>query len=286
MTPTCTRTGCGRPCPDMAYLCGNCSTQVRDALAQIVGLADELAITVTRQHRLGPAGKGSGEAPLPFAPHAADLERRLWHALYGRVKSVAQVRGVDRPAADPGMHGPAHPPGKCQHGSCATAWQTGVGENARRAAWLLSQLGWVRHQPGAGQLHDELTGLAVELSRAVDLPQPQRWFGRCAGCGAQLYGRATARRVRCGECDTEHDADAALGLLLDTARDQLWYAERIGRVLPGLGLDCTPAQVRGWARYGRLKRRGRDHAGRWLYRVGDAIEIARQGRRTPKADAA
>ncbi|MBF6291819.1 hypothetical protein IU454_08070 [Nocardia farcinica] len=71
---------------------------LRDILAELPSLCDDLTIAVTKQARLGGRRLGKRkrvEEPLPYDPHAAEAAEALHAVLVGWVRLVCEHRAID-----------------------------------------------------------------------------------------------------------------------------------------------------------------------------------------------
>lgn len=255
-----------------ATLCTGCQHRLEVNLGDLAGLIGDLELTFSRQTANGPReGSRAAETPLPYNDVAAKLTRRVHTVLGTWVRDVHD--GVESWPAD---------------------------DDVAFSRWLLSRHARLARHPAAEQISSDIAALRLELLSAVDR-NPERWYaGPCAGTRAdggpcveavvdytddgrpvrstrptELYATPEARVVTCRRCGTAYDVAERRQWLLDVAQDQLAHAELIGRAAPALGVDITPAAVRGYADRGRIVAHGTDQRGRPLYRVGDVIEVAR-----------
>lgn len=259
---------CGRRDAGVAYACSACARPVQIALEGLARLAPELDVTISRQGRTGDGGRGGDDEPLPVNLGASMDAWAVVNTVSTWARHVETMRG----------HGYGRLGGERDHQALAAV-----------AAWLATQVEWLRHQPEAEQALDELADACAVAVRIVDRRAPRWYAGPCrvpllvdgqpVVCPQDLYAHPGATTVRCGACGAQHDAAARRDWLLDAARDTLAHAEMVGRALAALGLDVDPARVRVWAARGHIVAHGHEQAGRRtrpLYRVGDVEDVARR----------
>lgn len=231
------------------------------------GLGRDLDVTLARQTVLGTLeGPRSAGRPLPYNTSAA----RTAHEVQLRLAHWVRVVHVD---------GEAWPPA----------------DVTVEARWLLARLDRLVGSPLVVEFDRDVARVIAALRSAVDRPADRWYAGPCdtAGCveetfdvddagrtvrrlqPTQMYADPELQVVKCRRCGTSYDVEARRAWLLDAAQDTLAHAELIGRAAPALGVDITPAAVRGYADRGRIVAHGTDLRGRPLYRVGDVIDVAR-----------
>lgn len=231
-------------------LCRRCAGHVTATLRDIPGLAATLEDSIARRVRyssgIGVSSRAAAETPLPVDLHAAEVATRLHNTLGTWVRDIADRTGDGELPPD---------------------------DTAALAAWLMQRMSTVRTHPAAGEIGDEIIGVAGRGWRAVDRPAQPLYCGPCDDCGEDLYAPAVASELACAACGAVYEAQARRDWLLDQARDQLATATTIARALPQLlGQHVTPAMIRGYAHRGRLAARP-GISGRPRYRVGDVIDL-------------
>lgn len=261
----------GQPLHD-AMLCRTCVETLTRDLGDLPALFHELDVTLTKQAVMGGGlvGDRTKANPLPFNTQAANTMRdthrqlRLW---------VFQLR---TPQMRPVQNDPV-----------------------ALARWLHSYVGRLAQHPLAVEIAADVHQMCRDLRHATDLGPDRLFAGPCAGtvvvddverpCMEPDPADPAGKRMRptemsavagkpvitCRRCGTRYDADERRQWLLEAAQDQLAHAELIGRAAPALGVDITPAAVRGYADRGRIVAHGLDVQGRPLYRLGDVIDVAR-----------
>lgn len=233
---------CTRPMPDTAYCCSVCGDGLGRNLVIAGGLMPELVTTVARLDRIGQAGRGNGENPLPVNLEAAAAADEIANTFGTWARHVSEERGK---AVD-----------------------------GEPAAWLAKQVDWLRYRPEAEEAFDELDDACRRLRRTIDIPVP-RWYAGPCTCGTELYAASQAATVRCSneDCRAEYDAKERKAWLLGEARDVLAHAGWIASAASALGEPVTADMIYGYVRRGRLVNHGHDGLRRPLYRVGDVLDV-------------
>lgn len=239
---------CGQPIIDVGYVCLSCGISLTKALQRIAELWPETEMTLTRQVRNGDP-IGGGEAPLMFAYDASEVRWVVTNTLTTWARHVSETRGRTIPH---------HP----ERSTVVVA-----------AAYLISEVPWIRHQEEAEALLGEVLACRGWCERVVFGYGPTRFVGPCDVCGRDMYARPGMPKVECRPCDLEYDVAARREWLLDMAEDRLERASDIVRALCGLQHQVTRQDVKNWDARGRIVPRGRDQLGRPLYRVGDVLSL-------------
>lgn len=253
---------CTRATQDAAALCQWCGDQIGQILTGelvtvfempggIVDLAAELETAMTRQASHGDrVGGRSATVPLPFEPRAADVLNELRTFLVGWVR-LLNGDNDDWPADNvPSM-----------------------------AGWLCDRLDLIRRHEAADELHYELTaeaGLVKQSWLAVDRP-PEVWFAGLCACGARLYAKPDARRIRCRGCGSTWNIQQRREWLIKASKDYLLTATEASDALAAWGQKVTPARIRKWAERRRITARGSviglNGNTAPTYRLGDIIDL-------------
>lgn len=305
---------CARVDAGVAYACPRCADRTAERLVGLAGIAPELITTVARQARSGDGGTGTDREPLPVDLGASYDVDAVTDTIGTWVRHILTARGIVITARRERIPGPVCPTTigspTCRHGSCHAIVASGqpVHRLAVTVRWLARQTEWIRHQPNAAQVLDELDDACRLATRIVDR-RAARWYAGSCGtetgtetfaggptapggyervveCPADLYAHPGAQVIRCGACGAVHDAADRREWLLDSARDQLVHAELLGRALAALEVPCKPAQIRDYAHRGRIVAHGRDAAGRPTYRVGEVLDVLAQIAEARQADRA
>lgn len=256
--------GCGKPVRDNAQLCHACTERLRRDLGEVRGLADEIETTQYGQSRMGgqPIGGGhSADRPLPFDDRPVLAARALREVCRRWTTLVVEQRGVGQPRDFLIDYGP----------------------------FLLSHVDWLRHREEAPVLHAELVDAIGRVRGSIDRRAERLYAGPCGSvdydevtglpdpacvpCPADLYGRPTAKTVRCDVCGTCHDTADRREWLLEAARDQLAHPSLLSKALSNLMRPVPEKTITSWKDRGQLVAHGVDLHGRKLYRVGDVMDL-------------
>jgi hypothetical protein len=261
------------------YLCTGCLTALRVELTDVAGLIpdghgkgmlvslpDELRTTLSRDDQLGdpyegPVG-GSGETPLVFRAHAGEALWVLHHAL-------------QRWAADLGFYGHHLTP-------------------RALARWLVNHLHLVAKHPDAAELADEVTDAIHQARRAIDRPNDDKIFlGKCGArihgyhgrfthqvlCREELYAYPWIDVITCpnSDCLAIYRVTERQEWLRERAHQYQGTAAEVAGFLRITGVECTPDQIRGYARsrHGRPPRiqpAGVNDKGHATYLISDVLE--------------
>ncbi|RCG19083.1 hypothetical protein DQ384_38035 [Sphaerisporangium album] len=268
MTLPCPVPGCDRSMPGHRRVCAACAARTVRDLDDVLSLALHLEISRTRQARLGEPGAGhSGERAIPWDQRAREAAYVLRSALLGWYRVLSE--GAPRVAGPVCI--------LCEHPSCewADLGRPPADTLPGLARWLIRHRVRLLRHPAAPEAVDELRAAVNLARRAIDRP-PAAWYaGPCGAgdCTADLYTRHGAARITCRACGADHDSQARQAWLMDQAADHLGTATEIARALHGWHPELTPSVVRGYAHRRRIQARGRDQAGRPLYRVGDVMDL-------------
>lgn len=271
---TATVCDCGKPV-NGAYLCGDCTVELRKHLADVPGVRRELEVSLSRQSAVErQEGGRSHEKPLPYdlgasvALEALGKALRRWTGLLGFL--TADIDGC--------------------------------------SALLTNRLGVLRQREDAGACLAEV-GQAVIHGRQIVDRRADRWYvGPCNGegwtdrdigvdehgCGFELYARPGAVEVACRRCGISYDVAQRRAWMLEAAEDYLLPLPEMGRALSGLlGTDLKAGTMGSWKSRGQLVPHGREMRGGRsveLFRVGDVIDLVARlqdpNRRGRRADGA
>lgn len=259
MTITCVNDS--RPVAD-GYLCSHCTTYLREKLAEVPALEDEIAVTVTRQARVSRRnGPRSSERAMPVNWPASITDGAVRNTFVTWARHIAEERGTELNCPDT---------------------LTGISQ------WLLGPRGgtsnveWLRHREEAGQAYDELTYACSALWRAVDAPAGRDSVGRCDDCGTDLWARENAVTVACRTCGAEYDIQKRRLAKLAERADELLTASHVRMVLAHVGWDVTVDQISGWKAREKITAHppadGDKHRIN-RYRLGDILERLAESRR-------
>lgn len=325
---------CGKPLADGAYVCTADALSLAQRLREAAGHAEDAWTVIARQARYGAAGGGRKAEPEPVAV-AEDLRRNPvttfgWAASIERppagglrpgeippdlsasavladvgnvvttwARHVCEQRGTELPVRRP-RHGPVCADA-CAHGSCAGIRRrrppSDLGE---AAAWLATQVGWLRSRPEAVEAWDELHDACARLARLVDRPAgPGRLIGVC-DCGAILYAKDGRTVVQCRNklCQMTWHVERSREILQAALREKLFTAAEAAHLAASWderGSEQIRKLINSWVSRDRITARGwiagntgEDEA-RWpTYRFGDILDLLEQAtpRRTREGAAA
>ena len=328
--PTCPI--CASPLADGSVVCRRDARSLADALTVAAGHAEDAWTVIARQTRYG-AGGGARQLdpePLAAAEHhernpvttfgwAASIERPLAGGLRpgvippdlsasGRLadttntvttwaRHVCEQRGAELPARRP-LLGPLCELGTgCPHDSCAgIRFRRPPSDLGEAAAWLATQLDWLRMRPEAEEAFDGLDDACQLLERLVDRPANRGELVGVCDCGTTLYAAHGRSHVVCPEktCELRWNVAESRDILRDALREKLFTAAEAAHLAAHWD-ERTSEQIRKlinkWTERGRLTAHGwiagstgEDEA-RWpTYRFGDVIDrLATAPRRAARA---
>lgn len=311
--PTCEI--CGRPTD--ATVCRRETRSLADHLAQVISVAGEVETSVARLARHGDRGGRELVAPepddedlgverrrlplmahgwaarldkpvrgallstqLPFLPGMATQAYAAINAITTTARDICETRGIQVPMPGP-MAGPLCRAGwGCKHPSCALIRTRSIDHPAARAAaFLLTQLDWIRKHADAVAYVGELSAAAATLVRCVDRPPNTAYAGPCweklddGRCDFELYALEDAATAECGGCGATHVLADRRKWLRGEAQDALAIAAMLAAGLSSLDMPVTSSMIRNYAARGRIVAHGHDPVGRPLYRVGDVVDV-------------
>jgi hypothetical protein len=269
---------CGQPVKD-AYVCSDCARQLAKDLGDIPALAEDLAVTRTRQSRLGGRGAGvvvrSEERPLPWDERAARVTVSLQRALLSWVQLVSPLCHVPR------LAGPAC--SSCSHPTCRAVRPPAVRTDAdilSMSRWLLGQVEWLRHHPLGSQAVKDL-GRAVSAARtAIDRPEDRVFLGICSAirdggdlCPVDVYAIVGETTAKCPSCGASHVVEDRRRKLLHVVDGQLLSATDLSRILTLYGQPVTQDRIWKWKERGRIAPHGVNAAGDPIYLVSEVRDL-------------
>jgi hypothetical protein len=255
---------CGRPAPRQ-WTCEGCLDDLRDLLASLAELEEQLTVALTRAHAASYSGSThtTGEAPLPYNDRAARSQRRL---VIGLMTAARRCNPDDMPRV-PTITALAHT--------------------------IATQLNALADQPYTTSMLRDLTARA-RAARTVALWQPrQRMFiGICEGteptdtqpsrpCSGKVYAEQDADAGLCDKCGRPYltwKKRSAMEAELDA---RLYSAAEIARLSTYLGLDMSRERIRKWINQRHARRllvaRGHDpQSGDPLFRYGEVRALLEQ----------
>lgn len=242
-------------------LCKRGVVEVESRPGEHPGLWEELQTTIARLSRVGsPAGAGArpAETAVPYHRRASEVAYRLGNS----VSTWARVVAEENPELE-------------------LAART-IPDAAR---WLAH---WLEVFPSLQVEHREMRpdilGAVSAAKRVIDRAPDRVYAGPCweqvddeSRCEGQLYAKVSLGGepepfVRCRDCGTKHDTEVRQEWLSRALADQLVSAVEAAPVLCWLlGKKITGNNIAAWKRDGRVA----VHEGRWPYRFGDLLVLAR-----------
>lgn len=255
--------------------CGRCTKQLRDALAELPDLLDELVTTATRQAVVGQGGGKSSDDPLPFDWASSDQHWAIRNTL------LTWVRELELGDLGEWVEGCWCKPYRPCRGR---RWVPLANDPAEWCRWLARRVERIRGHGEAAMMIDEITYCAQAARSAVDLPTDGAYCGTCDICDRPLYAKLDALEVECRHC-TWAGIDAVYPVK-DRRDDMVSRAEgaavltkaEILDVAPAYRLTINPSTFRTWTSRRQLEPKG-ERMGVPLYRLGDALDLARAVKR-------
>jgi hypothetical protein len=242
------------------FACAACTTTLADDLRTLGWLASELFITRTRQARLAGGTRSRGGSPLAFHPRAAMAYDQLHNNLFGWVRVIRSGDQWPADAAD------------------------------SMAAWLADRADRLRLHPAVDDLAQDVKAYTDDALNIINPTPDEQTYGVCGEvlvdgrtCDSHLYGPPRVDWVRCGRCDTQHNARQRTQALEARMTALYFRAATLARLLPRLlERPVSDNNIRAWARERPdAVRTERDADGVVTYHCGDVIAIAAS---TPKRD--
>lgn len=238
---------------------------VDEAFDERPGVWAELQTTIARLSQSGgsssPVGKAS-ELPIPYDAQASRVAHRLRNELSTWARLIADQRpDLPLPVDDP-----------------VTI--------ARWVAWHVTAV-FVTAELSSG-----IRGVVRDAERVIDRAPDKVYAGPCmepleeddqggeedegpARCEGQLYAIKGRPKVRCRECGAVHHVEARQDWLSRELDGQLVTAAEAAPVLSWLlEKTITRNHINNWKLNGRIEA----HEGRWPYRFGDLLVLAREMR--------
>lgn len=226
------------------------------------GVWEELQTTIARLSASGggssPVGKAS-ERPVPYDAQASRVAHRLRNELSTWARLIADQR--------PDLPLPA------DHPSAIARWVA-----ASVTAVFVT-----------AELSSGIRGAVRDAERVIDRAPDRVYAGPCMEpleaaddvdgdeeplrCEGQLYATKGRPQVRCRECSAVHVVEARQDWLSRELDGQLVSAAEAAPVLSWLlDKNITRNNIAAWKRDGRLT----VHDGRWPYKFGDLLVLARE----------
>lgn len=295
-----------KPIHDGAWICIDCGTTLRRALANIIDLRDDLDATIQRQARTRTAGtyietgpfSATNEPPIPNeepAPanlgaietaYVVDSTVTTW------TRDLIETTGATLPEPAPPRFTLAR-----QWPTCPIVPTHPV---ARAALLLWRHVDWWRRRQEAPEFYSEMLAVEDDLKRAVDtVTRDSMSIGRCPiewpdgdgimrTCGGDVRARsaptgttlADMRRgssplPRCRRCHTEASVEWWQERIMPEVAAAVTTNDLIGVIAFELQWPVTHDQIRQWKARGKIESVGKDDKGRTLYDHRDVIERIR-----------
>lgn len=243
------------------FVCRECMDKLHGHIAELPGLARELAVDIAKMGRKGdgqPHGTGGIERALIFDPHAARILDDMRAALVSAVRVVA----LDQPDGLP---------------------RNNV---TSMCNWLARREASIALRPEGGDICADIARARKRARRTIDLRPERVYIGDCE-CGVSLYAvrshpdprtgeRAeTMHTCRADECGREWMVEQRLAELHEECRDYMITQADIVAIV-----RAPRTTVSSWVARGRLTAGSVDADGVERYRYGDALDLneSRQAR--------
>lgn len=236
-------------------VCNSCCTRLERDLGDVPAIVADLDVTISRQAKIGNAGKGglaSEKMPIHLgAVEAADVLTNTLTTWARDTYKAGESRWDMRftPSLNPSV----------------TA-----------ARVLLSNIDLIRRHPAAAELCDEIADAIKQARRVVDRPADRVYLGVCmyedndVTCVEELYASPTANEVRCKVCAVEHPVAERRAWLLKRAEDMLFTVREAAQMVGDIGnIRVTESAIRGYLHRKRLAYR----PGTTTIRLGDLLAV-------------
>jgi hypothetical protein len=232
-------------------LCHGCTSTLERELADVPAIVAELDVSLSRQARIGNAGRGG------LASEKDPWKQRVSIAA-GALENVLTTWARDLSDEE---------------------WRPGIGAHPAHAAasYLLMSIDSIRKHPAADALHDEVTDAVRQARRDVDRPADRQYLGVCrhefegVPCPEELWAQPWAEIVRCKTCGHDHDVSERRAWLLEQAEDMIVTVKEASRYMGQVGgITVTESSIRGYIHRGKLSYRpGTIHG----IRLGDLLTV-------------
>jgi len=237
---------------------------LKQDLASIPALVEDLLTTITRQDVLGASGGSrAAETAVPWKDRASEALWNLNNTLTTWARDALELRGLTSAAVDRSVDGqPTH------HRVTIAA-----------ARWLYAHVDALALQPSAGEAIDEIGDAVQRAYGAIDCPPEQLPAGQCLlnDCPAYLYADPSAETVDCPKCASVHDmAERHAWMSAQAVEHRLTATEALSWIRLLLGKAMPDGTWRRWLGEGRIHHDDTDHFGHKLYRWGDVVEVVRE----------
>lgn len=267
-------------------LCKDCARKLVRDLTDLPELMRALDDVLTRQAQTG-TGNGkrkSSSTPLPFDQSASITRESVVNTITTWVREL-DLGDVKVRTPQCTCRVPLAP--------CQGYVMVPVPPNFRAlCGWLCQRIVRIRMHPAVVEIYDELTYMVADVRRTVDVPGPRTFYGKCEVCERDIYGRSDAAEVVCRYCEMAgvavvYPAASRRTGLWAAAEDHLVTSRVVMTALPVYGLPTSPATFRSWLHRGMLlPKQDPKRPGAMLYRLGDALALARKGDDATRTEAA
>jgi hypothetical protein len=229
-------------------------------LGDVASIVADLDITLSRQAKIGSAGKsGKGWAreKLPIHIGAIEAADVLANTLTTWARDVTEGEGW--------------------------VWVATKSPAQQSAAALLMHIPAIRRQPAVVELVDEITDAIRQARHAVDRPADRVYFGACYSetpdedgrlitCVEEIWASPAATEVTCRVCATEWEIAERRAWLLQRAKDMLVTVPQASEYIGEIGhIKVTQASIRGYLQRKRFAYRAPVEAKR--FRLGDLLTV-------------
>lgn len=312
MTPTCAC--CGKPLADGGAVCHADALSLAQTLREAAGHAEDAPTVVARLTRYGGVGGGARKPepestavtaanrrnpvaafgwaasverprtsaliaePMPYDEGASERLADITNTVTTWARHVCEERGTELPARRP-LLGPLCilGAGDCGHASCAgVRRRLPPSALSEAAAWLATQVDWLRARPEAREAFDELADACRMLRGLVDRPAERLLVGVC-DCNAVLYAAPGRQIVKCPtpKCELEWHVERSRDILMRHLNGTLVTAAegaRLAAYLSDRTQDAIRKLIASRARTGQLAMRGL-LSGEAAYRFGEITSM-------------
>jgi len=263
LTTICPVPRCGQPRPAHAFVCNDCRRVLKQDLASIPALVEELLTTISRQDVLGGAGgRRAAETAVPWKAHASDVLWDLTSTVTAWTRVILEHYQLASTVIDRAQDGQPTP-----HQVTISA-----------ARWLLANIKSLAMHEAAGEAVDEIGDVVQRAYNAIDRPPEKLPAGQCGlnDCPAYLYADPQATTVDCPKCESTHDMAERHAWMSNSALEhRVTGTEALSWVRLLLGKAMPDGTWRRWMAEGRIHHDDVDHFGHKLYRWGDVVDVVR-----------
>jgi hypothetical protein len=244
---------CHRPSNDQ-FLCNDDTENLKRWLWEMAGHASDLHhVVMTRQ--TSPRGtkvmvKATTGSPLPLDPGAVTALWALREKIVPIILALTQERGVRFDAVD---------------------------TETAMCLWLARNVAAIALSEHALETYRDIKLAHRNVTKAVDVPPPRVWLGRCdktvdgAWCGHDIRASPDEKIVRCPGCLTVYPvAEFRLDVLIK-ARSHLATAADLAAMLPAfVGKPLTRKRITYYGEAGMVRKI--DHYGETRYQLGEVVD--------------